>query len=124
MFRNFENFARALDSHPSPMHGLDFCHGCRSEMRGGAGVLDAIDYLGRRGRLFYLYLRDAVGRAQDFTECFINEGNSDVFAVMMKLITDHRLPTADCRGQHRLSTRQWKGSLEDGKREASSLRSE
>lgn len=94
MFRNFENFARALDSHPSPMHGLDFCHGCRSEMRGGAGVLDAIDYFGRRGRLFYLYLRDAVGRAQDFTECFINEGNSDVFAVMMKLITDHRLPTA------------------------------
>lgn len=85
LFRNFENFAYAMESHPSPMHGLDFCHGCWSEMRGGAGVLEALDYFGRRGRLFYIHLRDVVGRAEDFTECFIDEGNSDVFAVMMKL---------------------------------------
>lgn len=85
LFHNFENFAHALDTHPSPMHGLDFCHGCWSEMRGGAGVLDAIDYFGRRGRLFYVHLRDVVGGAEDFTECFIDEGNSDVFAVMMRL---------------------------------------
>jgi mannonate dehydratase len=61
LFRNFENFARAMERHPSPMHGLDFCHGCWSEMRGGEGVLDAICYFGERGKLFYIHLRDVVG---------------------------------------------------------------
>src|SRR5947207_42444 len=27
LFRNFENFKAAMERHPSPMHGLDFCHG-------------------------------------------------------------------------------------------------
>jgi D-mannonate dehydratase len=37
LFRNFENLARAMERHSSPLHGLDFCHGCWSEMRGGEG---------------------------------------------------------------------------------------
>jgi mannonate dehydratase len=85
IFGNFENFRRALETHPSPMHGLDFCHGCWSEMRGGAGILEAIEWFGREGRLFYVHLRDVQGGAEDFTECFIDEGNSDVVAVMRKL---------------------------------------
>ncbi|MEP7199427.1 MAG: mannonate dehydratase [Chloroflexota bacterium] len=85
LFRNFENFQRALDTHDSPMHGLDFCHGCWSEMRGGAGVLDAIEHFGARGKIFYMHLRDVRGTAEHFTECFINEGNSNPFAVVRKL---------------------------------------
>src|SRR5712692_2125918 len=85
LFRNFENFKRALDTHPSPMHGLDFCHGCWSEMRGGAGVLDAIAHFGSRGKIFYMHLRDVRGTADHFTECFINEGNSNPFKVVQKL---------------------------------------
>lgn len=85
LFRNFENFRRAMETHPSPMHGLDFCHGCWSEMRGGEGILEAIEWFGRRGRLFYAHLRDVQGCAEKFTECFINEGNSDIFAVFLKL---------------------------------------
>jgi mannonate dehydratase len=75
LFRSFENFARAMERHPSPMHGLDFCHGCWSEMRGGAGVLDAIRYFGERGRIFYVHLRDVIGTADDFTEVFLGDGN-------------------------------------------------
>jgi mannonate dehydratase len=75
LFRNFENFARAMEVHRSPMHGLDFCHGCWSEMRGGEGVLDAIRYFGERGRLFYIHLRDVVGKADNFTEVFLGDGN-------------------------------------------------
>jgi mannonate dehydratase len=75
LFRNFENFARAMEAHPSPMHGLDFCHGCWSEMRGGEGVLDAIRYFGTRGWLFYIHLRDVVGKADNFTEVFLGDGN-------------------------------------------------
>lgn len=85
LFRNFENFRRAMETHDSPMHGLDFCHGCWSEMRGGAGVLEAIDYFGRRGKIFYVHLRDVVGDAYQFTEVFVNDGNSDPLAVLLKL---------------------------------------
>jgi mannonate dehydratase len=75
LFRNFENFARAMEAHNSPMHGLDFCHGCWSEMRGGEGVLDALRYFGERGKLFYIHLRDVVGTAEKFTEVFLGDGN-------------------------------------------------
>ena len=85
LFTNFEGFRRAMETHPSPMHGLDFCHGCWSEMRGGEGILDAIEWFGTRGRLFYIHLRDVQGCATDFEECFVEEGNSDIVAVIKKL---------------------------------------
>ncbi|MBI3910891.1 MAG: mannonate dehydratase [Armatimonadetes bacterium] len=84
-FRNFENFKRAMEVHNSPMHGLDFCHGCWSEMRGGEGVLEAIQYFGERGRLFYMHLRDVVGTAEKFTEVFVNDGNVDPLQVLLAL---------------------------------------
>jgi mannonate dehydratase len=85
LFTNFEGFRRALETHPSPMHGLDFCHGCWSEMRGGEGILEAIEWFGTRGQLFYVHLRDVQGCATDFQECFIEDGNSDIVAVIKKL---------------------------------------
>lgn len=85
LFRSFDNFRRAMEAHPSPMHGLDFCHGCWSEMRGGAGVLEAIEWFGSRGRIFYVHLRDVQGACEQFTECFIDEGNCDVYAAVRKL---------------------------------------
>ena len=77
VFRNFENFNRALETFDSPMHGLDFCHGCWSEMKGGAGVLDAIRYFGERDRIVYVHLRDVIGTVNDFTECNLGDGNCD-----------------------------------------------
>jgi len=85
LFRNFENFKRALEVHNSPMHGLDYCHGCWSEMRGGAGVLESVEYFAKQGRIFYVHFRDVKGASDDFTECFIDEGNSNMFEVMMTL---------------------------------------
>lgn len=86
LFCSFEGFARAMAAHPSPMHGLDYCHGCWSEMRGGAGIMESLDYFGRQGRLFYVHLRDVQGVAEDFDECFLEEGNGDVLGVMRKLV--------------------------------------
>ncbi len=77
LFRNFENFKRAMETFDSPMHGLNFCHGCWSEMRGGEGVLEAIQWFGQRGKIFYVHLRDVSGSAEDFTECFLGDGNCD-----------------------------------------------
>ncbi len=75
VFRNFDNFRRAMETFDSPMHGLDFCHGCWSEMREGEGVLDAIRYFGERGKLFYVHFRDVQGPIDNFTECFLGDGN-------------------------------------------------
>ena len=77
IFGNFENFRRAMDTFNSPVHGLDFCHGCWSEMRAGEGVLDAIQYFGERGKIFYVHFRDVQGPAECFTECLLDEGNCD-----------------------------------------------
>lgn len=85
LFRNFDAFRRALETHASPMHGLDFCHGCWSEMRAGAGVIDAVRYFAERGRIFYVHLRDVQGGVEDFTECFLGDGNSDVVEVIRTL---------------------------------------
>jgi mannonate dehydratase len=85
LFRNLENFQRALEVHNSPMHGLDYCHGCWCEMRGGEGVLESIRYFTERGKLFYMHLRDVVGTADDFTEVFVGDGCSNPFAVLRTL---------------------------------------
>jgi mannonate dehydratase len=59
-------------------------------MRGGAGVMESIEHFGQQGRLFYIHFRDVKGACDPstgsgFTECFIDEGNSDMFKVMLKL---------------------------------------
>lgn len=96
IFGSFEGFKRAMEIGDSPNHGLDFCHGCWSEM--GPGVLDAIRYFGPRGKLLYIHFRDVQGTVPKFQECFIDEGNMDMFEVMKTLkevgftgfmLTDH-----------------------------------
>jgi sugar phosphate isomerase/epimerase len=72
-----KDFRRAMDTFDSPMHGLDFCHGCWSEMRGGEGVVDAIRYFGERGKILYVHFRDVQGTVEDFTECHLDDGNCD-----------------------------------------------
>jgi mannonate dehydratase len=83
IFRNFEGFKRAMVIGDSPMHGLDFCHGCWSEM--GPGVLDAIRTFGEQGKILYVHFRDVQGTVPKFQECFIDEGNSDMFEVIKAL---------------------------------------
>ena len=97
IFKDFTGFRRAMDAFNSPMHGLDFCLGCWSEMDPD-GVLKAIQYFGTRNRIFYVHFRDVQGQVPSFNECFVNEGNLDKFEVITALkrsgfdgflITDH-----------------------------------
>jgi mannonate dehydratase len=97
IFKDFAGFRRAMDAFNSPMHGLDFCLGCWSEMNPN-GVLKAIQYFGTRNRIFYVHFRDVQGQVPAFNECFVNEGNLDKFEVIRALkrsgfdgflITDH-----------------------------------
>lgn len=83
LFGSFEGFRRAMDLHPSPAHGLDFCMGCWSEM--GPGVIEAIRHFGSRHQIVYVHFRDVQGCVPRFQECFLGEGNTDVAAAMRAL---------------------------------------
>jgi mannonate dehydratase len=82
LFRNFDGFKRAMTTFDSPMHGLDFCMGCWSEMGGQENVLRAIQYFGERDKIIYVHFRDVQGTADCFHECFIDEGQVDTLTAM------------------------------------------
>jgi mannonate dehydratase len=85
LFRSFEGFRRGMEIVPSDNLALDFCMGCWSEMRGGAGVLEALEYFGSRKKIAYVHFRDVQGSADKFQECFLGEGNVDVVQAMLTL---------------------------------------
>lgn len=81
LFCDFAGFRRAMESFPSPCHGLNFCVGCWSEM-GAAGVTDAIRHFGGRGQIVYAHCRQVRGQMPCYAECFIDEGELDLAAVI------------------------------------------
>ncbi len=83
LFRNFENFKRAMNLVPSDVHGLEFCLGCWSEM--GENLENVIRYFGSRDKLFYVHFRDVTGTVPCFREAFLNEGNYDSVEVFQLL---------------------------------------
>jgi mannonate dehydratase len=86
LFRNVENFKRALAITSSPAWGLDLCLGCCSEMPGGASnVHEMIEYFGPLGKILYVHFRDVQGTLPSFRECFIGEGNYNPARVMRLL---------------------------------------
>lgn len=84
LFRNFENFKRALDLVPSDNHGLKFCLGCWSEM--GEDIPEVLRYFGGEN-IIYVHFRDVVGTVPTFHETFIDdeESNFDEYEVMRTL---------------------------------------
>lgn len=85
LFRNFENYKRAMDIIDSDHHGLEFCLGCWSEM--GEDLTKVIRYFGERDKIFYVHFRDVEGIVPSFRETFIDEGNYDEYE-LMKLLRD------------------------------------
>ena len=77
---------------------------CCSFIATGHTSLEAIDYFGSRGKILYVHMRDVIGAADKFVECWLGDGNSNILAVMRKLkavrfdgimITDHVPRMAD-----------------------------
>lgn len=83
LFHSFTGIQRAMEIFDSPYHQLDFCTGCWSEM--GPGVVNALRFFGKSGKIAYVHFRDVQGHVPDFQECFLGEGNMDVVAVMQVL---------------------------------------
>lgn len=75
LFRNFENFKRAMDLVPSDNHGLKLCLGCWSEM--GEDVTEVIRHFGERDEITYVHFRDVVGTVPNFYETFLDDPASN-----------------------------------------------
>ena len=85
LFRNRENFERALAIHPSDAHGLKLGLGCWSEM--GEDLPDVIRQFGATDDIVYVHFRDVVGTVPRFHETFVDdpESNYDEYEVMESL---------------------------------------
>ncbi|MFC7142684.1 mannonate dehydratase [Halosimplex aquaticum] len=83
LFRNFENFKRAMTYRESDYHGLDLCLGCWSEM--GEPLDEVVRYFGERDEIVYVHFRDVSGTVPRFSEDFLDEGNYDEYALLQLL---------------------------------------
>lgn len=83
LFRNFENFKRAMETVPSDNHGLEFCLGTWSEMH--EDLETVIEYFGERDEIVYVHFRDVEGKVPSFTETFVDEGNYNEYSILTSL---------------------------------------
>ncbi len=87
LFRNRENFQRAMDLVPSKHHGLTLCLGCWSEM--GENIPDVVRHFGAQGKIFYVHFQAVQGSVPCFHETFIDQGNYGGFDAWQVLRTLH-----------------------------------
>ena len=85
IFSSFEGFKRGMDTFDSPMHGLDFCMGCWSEMGGHENVLKGLRYFVPQGKIIYIHFRDVTGTAKCSHEDIIDAGQVDTVEVVQVL---------------------------------------
>lgn len=83
LFRNVENFEKAMDLVPSDNHGLKLCLGCFSSM--GEDGPEIIRRFGERDDIVFIHFRDVVGSVPQFHETFVDEGNFDTVEVVETL---------------------------------------
>ena len=67
-------FQRLLDLVPSTSNSIEFCQGTVAEMP-NSDVYEAIDRYSRSGNIAYVHLRNVKGKAPDYREVFLDEGD-------------------------------------------------
>lgn len=73
-----DKFQRLLDTVPSSSNALEFCQGTVAEMP-GSDVYEAIDRYSRQGAIGYVHFRNVRGKAPDYREVFLDEGDVDMY---------------------------------------------
>jgi mannonate dehydratase len=72
-----DDYQRLLDIVPSHSNGLEFCQGTIAEMPGG-DVYAAIGKYAPTGRICYVHFRNVQGKAPNYKEVFLDEGDVDM----------------------------------------------
>ncbi len=81
-------YQRLLDSVSSRFNMLELCVGTIAEMTGG-DVYEAVDRYSRQGKIAYIHLRNVVGKAPNYRETFIDEGDVDMIRILSILHRNH-----------------------------------
>ncbi|MBI3959478.1 MAG: mannonate dehydratase [Chloroflexi bacterium] len=98
-----DHFQQVLELHPSPASAIEFCVGTISEMP-GTDVYATVERYSAAGKLAYVHLRNVRGKAPDYREMFIDDGDTDMLRVLRilqrngfdgVLIPDHT-PLLEC----------------------------
>ncbi len=76
-----ELYQKMVDINPSPRNAMEFCCGTIAEMP-GSDVCALIDRHSRDRRVAYVHLRNVRGKAPDYKETFVDEGDIDVRRVL------------------------------------------
>lgn len=96
------DFDELLSAYPSDSIGVEFCQGTFAEM--GVDVYDTIRHFGSRGKISYVHFRNVKGTVPEYTEVFIDEGDTDMVKAIKTyhecgyeglLMPDH-VPTISC----------------------------
>jgi mannonate dehydratase len=72
-----DHYQRLLDIVPSHHNGLEFCQGTITEMP-NADVYAAIGKYAATGRICYVHFRNVRGKAPNYREVFLDEGDADM----------------------------------------------
>ncbi len=100
-----DDYQRVLDLSSSPANTMEFCVGTLSEMP-NADIYDMVERYSKTGRIGYVHFRNVQGKAPNYHEMWIDDGDTDMIRVMeiLKrnqfdgvLIPDHT-PLLNCEG--------------------------
>ena len=74
-------YQRLIDISPSPSNMLEFCLGTLAEMTEG-DLYEAVDRYSRQHRIAYVHFRNVAGKAPDYHETFIDDGDVDMLRIL------------------------------------------
>lgn len=75
-------FQRVIDMVPSPYNGITLCQGSFATM--GEDVPALISHFGKQKKMFFAHFRDIRGTAENFTEAFHDDGQTDMYTCMKR----------------------------------------
>ena len=81
----------------SPYNGFQLCLGTTAEglKDPGKEILPIVEYLGERGKIHQIHMRNIVGRLHGFSEVYPDEGEMD-FLEIIRMLRDLQFPGAFC----------------------------
>ena len=71
---------KAIELVPSKNSGVTFCQGTLAAA--GEKIQNEIEALGRQNKIFFVHFRDVRGTAENFSETFHDDGQTDMFEAM------------------------------------------
>jgi mannonate dehydratase len=93
VFEGFKRYEAIIDS---PYNGFQLCLGTVAEgLKNPADVLPIVKYLGERGKIHQVHMRNIRGGLYNFTEVYPDEGDMD-FLKIMRILRDVQFAGSIC----------------------------